>query len=288
MKKFRYESMGTHWEISIWDSVDDEKLKELEENIFAMSDVFDKTFSRFIKTSLVWKIANEGKGTYEVPEDFTKMLDMYFKLYEATGGKLNPLIGFTISDMGYDADYSLVPQEIIRMTPDLLDTVKIVDATHISVMQSVLFDFGALGKGYFVDKIASFLKEQGIRKFMVDGSGDIYYQGDEPISVGLEHPDDKTKVIGTTEMQTGAMCASGTTRRAWDKYHHVIDPDSNDSTKGIAATWVIADSAALADSLASCLFFVVPEALAQCKFEYCIMNNENAVIASDGFRAKLF
>ena len=111
----------------------------------------------------------------------------------------------------------------------------------------------------------------------MNGSGDIYYAGTEPIKVGLEDPDDKTKVIATIEMKEGAMCASGTNRRAWDKYHHVIDPHSKTSTEKIVATWVIAKSTGLADALASCLFFVAPEDLSFQNFEYCIMNKERRI-----------
>jgi thiamine biosynthesis lipoprotein len=283
--------MGTTWEITLWDKTD--HLEIFKQEIFALSDQFDKTYSRFIKTSLVWKIAEQA-GTYEVPEDFTNMLRIYMDLYEPSGCKLNPLIGFTISDMGYDENYSLVTKDTVRLTPDLFDTVKIIDNTHIETNLPVLFDFGALGKGYFVDRIKDYLVSQGVERFLVNGSGDIYYSSGKkseskiPIVVGLEHPNDKTKVIGTTEMTEGSMCASGISRRAWGKYHHVINPLSNSSTEGILATWVVAKTAALADALASCLFFVAPESLSAYDFEYVIMNDERKVKVSPGCQVKLF
>ena len=280
--EFSYESMGTTWKISIYEIVEETFFESLQKEIIDMSQHFDETYSRFIKTSLIWKIA-EKAGVYEVPQDFMNMLRMYIELYLPSGKKLNPLIGFTISDLGYDADYTLIPKSEIRNTPDLLANVRIVDATHIETTQPLLFDFGALGKGYFVDKIASLLKQKGFTHFLVNGSGDIYYAGTEPINVGLEHPDDATQVIGAIEMGEGAMCASGTNRRAWDKYHHVIDPHSNTSTEEIIATWVIAKSAGLADALASCLFFVAPEELSLQTFEYCIMNKERRIKTSKNF-----
>ena len=103
IKKVSYESMGTTWDISIWDAISDEELDILKEKIFNMSDNFDKTYSRFIRSSLVWKIA-ESAGEYEVPEDFISMLNAYMDLYEPSEKKLNPLVGFTISDLGYDIE----------------------------------------------------------------------------------------------------------------------------------------------------------------------------------------
>lgn len=287
LKSFSYESMGTKWEITVWDPVEDAVLEEIRKEVVSLSDDFDRTYSRFIKTSLVWKIA-EKAGVYEVPSDFIKMLKWYIDFYELSGKKLNPLIGFTISDLGYDAEYSLIPKENIRPTPDLLETVSIVDESHIKTAESVLFDFGALGKGYFVDKITDLLKKKGFGYFMVNGSGDIHYVGPAPLRVGLEHPDDKSKVIGAIDMAEGAMCASGTNRRTWDKHHHVIDPATSSSVEGMTASWVIAENAVLADALASCLFFAPPENFKDYKFEYCLMNAEQKVKRSEGFNAELF
>ncbi len=288
--------MGTSWEITIWDEMEDAALADLRHEIFEMSDAFDKVYSRFIRTSLVWKIAKKA-GTYEVPEDFMKMLQMYIDLYEPSEKKLNPLVGFTISDLGYDDAYSLMEKETVRPTPDLLDTVIFnVLEGHLSrfmieTKEPVLFDFGALGKGYFVDKLAVYLRSKNLERFLVNGSGDIYYFGSEPIDVGLEHPDDPSRVIGTVSMTEGSMCASGINRRMWAGHHHVIDPQVNSSTgKEILATWVIAATAALADALASCLFFVPPEKLADAgyRFEYVILNKEYKVKKSDGWKGEFF
>jgi FAD:protein FMN transferase len=311
VKKVCYESMGTSWEISIWDEVSDEEMDIFKKEIFDMSDNFDKTYSRFIRSSLVWKIA-ESAGVYEVPKDFVNMLKMYMDLYELSEKKLNPLIGFTISDLGYDDVYSLKEKADIRPTPDLFETVEILEGLEghlssssfkIKTTQPVLFDFGALGKGYFVDKISEYLKNKSLKRFLVNGSGDIYYSGGTgagvgakekiPITVGLEHPSDQTKVIGTTEIKEGSMCASGINRRKWGEYHHVIDPLTSRSTptkRGIVAVWVIAHSATLADALASCLFFVQPERLLEkgIVFDYVIMNADNLIKKSEGWKGELF
>ncbi|MBI2024023.1 FAD:protein FMN transferase [Candidatus Giovannonibacteria bacterium] len=101
--KFSYESMGTRWEIAIWDPHLEARLSN---KIIEKSKEFDNLYSRFIKDSLVWKIA-ENPGKHEVPADLVKMLRLYEELYLPSEKKLNPLIGFAISDLGYDAEYSL-------------------------------------------------------------------------------------------------------------------------------------------------------------------------------------
>lgn len=288
-QKMTYESMGTMWNISVWDPIEQSVFQELQASIIDQSTQFDHTYSRFIKSSLIWQLT-EKRGVVEVPTDLVRMLRLYETLNTLTKGKCNPLVGFALSDLGYDASYTLKPKEHIRPVPDLHSTLTIIDDTHIELHDSVLIDLGALGKGYFVDVQTTFLRQKGMRHFLVDGSGDIYYSGNGvPLRAGLEHPGDATKVIGVMDMMNGAMCSSASNRRKWHTYHHTIDPDSLTSTDEILATWVTADTAALADGLATCLFLTEPERLQEeLSFEYCILNKDYKIKRSTGFTAELF
>ncbi len=289
-KTFSYRSMGTAWAVTIWNELSPERLLKIEGAVVAMSQEFDRTYSRFIPTSFITELSRKT-GVVEVPKDLVEMLQAYRMLYIPSNKKLNPLIGFTISDLGYDESYSLKEKPIVRATPDLLETVRIVDKTHIDITEPVLIDLGALGKGYFVDRIADSLRENGISEFLVDGSGDIAYRREQGvIHAGLEDPDDNAKVIGTIELSgEGALCASSGSRRRWGKYHHTIDPESHASPEGVGATWVMAKNAALADALATCLFFVPPEQFQPAHtFDWCIMKSGREVSFSSGFRARFF
>lgn len=286
-RTFAYESMGTGWEIGMWDDISDTAFADIQSEIIRRSQAFDSTFSRFIPDSLVCHIA-QSAGTYEVPEDMTAMLRLYRDLYEPSQRKLNPLIGFSISDLGYDAQYSLHKKDIVRPTPDFTQTLRIIDTTHIETSEPVLIDLGALGKGYFVDRLADYLLGLGINKFLVNGSGDIRYHGPDPIMAGLEHPTDKTKIIGALPIMSGALCASGTDRRQWEGRNHVIDPITLDSPRDIIATWVRSETAALCDALATCLFFCDPMNFANRHFEYLILNADMRVKHSPGFAAELY
>lgn len=282
-QKTTYESMGTTWEITVWD-------REVDASeIIRLSNEFDTAYSRFIKNSFVSNTSHKT-GTIKVPEDFTQILALYFKLYPLSQKKLTPLIGHTLEEIGYDADYSLISHKTINNVPDLFETVSIVDSTTIEIKIPVLFDFGAIGKGFFVDVVTTYLKEKGVKRFLVNGSGDIsYVSNGEEITVGLENPLDSSQIIGTVKMKHGCMCSSATNRRAWGKYNHIIDPHTLASPAEIIASWVIADSAAVADGLATALFMVPPENFAKdFKFEYCLLNKDLQVKRSSGFTTELF
>lgn len=286
--KFSYKSMGTSWEVTIWDKIPEKTRDKIKTRVIASTNEFDSVFSRFKKNSLVSEISKQ-KGRIKVPKDFTRMLEVYKNLYKLSDKTLTPLIGVVLSEMGYDANYSLRPKNKFSVVPDFDQTVKIPDDETVETTRKVLFDFGALGKGYFVDKIGRILKDEGLKSFLVNGSGDIYYQGGVPIKVGLEHPSDPTKVIGALSLKKGSVCASGTNRRKWETYNHIINPKTLSPATDIIATWVMSDTAAIADALATALFLCPPENfLRDYKFEYLILNKDYKVKRSKGFDAELF
>lgn len=286
--KHSFEAMGTKWTITVWDERSEGEFGPLAEEIETAAHAFDETYSRFISTSFVSTLASRT-GVVEVPEDLTKMLLLYAKLYEPSQKKLNPLIGFALSDAGYDANYSLKEKASIRSVPDFLETVQLLDATHISIREPVLIDVGALGKGFFVDQIASMLRKAGKTHFLVDGSGDVVYEGPEAIRVGLEDPRDPARAIGVAEITGGALCGSAVNRRAWEGRHHILDPNTGESTRGLLASWVYAKEAAVADAIATSLFLASPESLSEgAEFEYLLVNEEGRQKISAGFPAEMF
>lgn len=289
MQKFSWDSMGTFFEISIWDALSKTDILQIQSEILSLSDNFNKKYSRFRKDSFVWKIADKI-GEVEVDDDFIALINLCFDFYSLSQKKFNPLIGHTLRDMGYDETYSLEPKKNIRTTPDLLETVKITGFNKIALEKPVLFDFGGLGKGYFIDKVAHYLHALGLNRFLINGSGDMVFSDpDGIIKVGLEDPEDTKKVIGVLEMERGALAASGSNKRNWGKYHHIIDPITNDSPSNIAATWVIAETAVVADVIATSLFFCQPENFEnRIEFEYLLINCEKKLKKSFGFKALLF
>ncbi len=280
--------MGTTWSVTVWDALDDAQWTELAEGIQQILEKFNATYSRFAETSLIRRLSTQT-GVAEVPEDMVKMLRMYQTLGNLSGGAFSPLLGNTLTDLGYDETYNLTPKEQIRAVPKLDDALTIVDDTHIELHGKFLMDFGGLGKGYCVDLLREYLNKKSIQKYLVNGSGDIYYQGADPLRCGLEHPGDTTKVIGVVQLQNGALCASAGNRRTWAGYNHTIDPRTLTSPEEIIATWVRADSTALADGLCTCLFFTEPERyLKDFSFEYLLLNKDYKTKSSTGFTAELF
>ena len=128
---------------------------------------------------------------------------------------------------------------------------------------------------------------------LVDASGDLRVAG-LPLRVALEHPDDPEAAIGVVEVVDGAIAGSAVNRRAWSpdagrRLHHVLDSRTGRPVETVAATWVLADSAMLADALATALFFVGPEAPADAyPFEFVRMRTDGVADWSAGLPGEVF
>jgi thiamine biosynthesis lipoprotein len=279
-----FAAIGTQWSIDIYDAA--EHLEDLQDQIQQRIATFDETYSRFRDDSWVSKLARKD-GTYDMPSDMPALIDWYRQLYDATDHAVTPLIGKLMSDAGYDTDYSLRPKQL-QAVPKWDDVIEQQGDTLI-VKRPVLLDFGAAGKGYLIDLLTKLLVQNGVRNFVIDGSGDILCQGvDNLQTIGLENPWDSTQIIGLAHVANGALCASAGNRRQWGEFNHIMNPSTLTSETNVAATWAIAKTAMQADGLATALFFTEPEKLQQFGFEYVILYADGHARYSTNWPGELF
>lgn len=281
MVVWRFDAIGTRWEI--------ESRAELSADsraaVTVTIDRFDREWSRFRADSLVTRLGIEG-GSFTAP-DAGPMLDAYRELSAATGGAVNPLVGESLSALGYDAAYSLRPGEPLAAPADWdrrLDWAE----ERVTLAAPALIDVGALGKGRLVDRVFDVLAHVD-GDLVVDGGGDLRVRG-SAVRIGLEHPYDASKAIGVVTLQDAALCASAVNRRAWgDGLHHVLDARTGVPVRTWAATWAIAADAMRADAVATALFFDGgPELAAAWGVEWVRMTTDGRVERSPGCPAELF
>lgn len=287
---FSFPATGTTWSVDIYDPVLPKVITEIQGAVIDRVRSFEDIYSRFKPNSFVSQLARHA-GTYDLPVDAPRMLNLYQDLYQITGGLMTPLIGQTLSDTGYDTSYSFQAKSSIQSPPRWEDTLEysITDQT-ITMKQAAQLDFGAVGKGYLVDIISELLHDRGITSYVVDAGGDMFIQSlDNPLTIGLEDPQNTQAVLGTAEISLGALCGSAGNRRRWGNYHHIINPSSLKSPEHILAAWVFTESTMLADGLTTCLFLVPATTLQkQFAFEYILVMDKGSVEISAGFPAKIF
>lgn len=247
--KHQFDAIGTSWSIDTAQPLSQTEIQHISEKI----ETFDATYSRFRADSLTRNMYDHAPGSFTFPESIVTLFNIYEKLHRLTHNKINPLVGTSLEQLGYDAHYSFVPHAP-HPAPDFDATI--LTGTTLTPTEPILLDIGAVGKGYLVDEIAKIIGQRH-PEFVVDGSGDIAVRTETPEIVGLEHPADASRVIGAIAITHGSLCASALNRRTWGSgFHHVVDATSGESIAGDSiATWAIADTTLVADALTTALFF---------------------------------
>lgn len=281
MASWRFEAIGTLWEIETTDTLSE----VMRDAVSATIAEFDRTWSRFRADSEVARLGRSGGRI--VSADAAPMLDLYADLTSATQGGVNPLIADSLSALGYDADYSLVARPPVQAPSGWGERLSWTE-TGVSASSASLLDIGALGKGRLIDLVMQVLADLP-GDVVVDAGGDIRLRG-AGVRIALEHPFDSRKAIGVIEARDQALCASAINRRAWgDGLHHVLDGRTGLPVRTWAATWAVAPEAMRADAAATALFFDGGAQLAnEWQVDWVRMSTDGRVEYSANCPAELF
>lgn len=281
---FVFEAIGTHWRIDTEQALTATTRSE----IVSRAEHFDQTYSRFRGDSLVAELARRT-GTFRFPDEAAALFGLYRRLYDCTDGAVTPLVGSALEHLGYGADYRL-RRAVGTVRVPAWDDVMQVDGAVVATTEPVVLDVGAAGKGFLVDLVGSLLDAAAVTEYVIDASGDLLHRGQTTERVGLENPSDSRQVIGIANLTNQALCASATHRRSWgDQLHHIVDPLTGEPTRGVLATWVVSQTCAVADGLATALFLTEPHLLAE-HFDYSYVRvlDTATVEYSNNFAGEVF
>ena len=258
-------AIGTRWRVD----TPEPPATEVIDAVGLLVADFDRAYSRFRPDSLVAELATTG-GPVAFPDSVVGILDLYERLRAATDGAIDPLIGGSMVRLGDDAEHTLRPHGPPSPAPGpgALHRRGTVLTLRPHAEAPAVLDIGALGKGWLVDEVTGLLADHGITAAVVDASGDLRAHG-APIRVALEHPWDPSRAIGVLTLADGALASSATNRRRWGEgLHHVLDARTGAPVERVTATWAVAETAALADGLATALFHTTPETLSDAGFAF--------------------
>lgn len=281
---WRFDAIGTVWQIDTEAPLD----TAVRARVDAVIDEYDRTWSRFRADSAVSRLRT-ATGEHRFPPEAVELFALYDLLVEATGGAVTPFAGVALEQLGYDADYSLVPRGPVEPAPSW-SRARSAGGAVVATAEPVVLDVGAAGKGQLVDLVLDELASCGVDRAIVDASGDLRARGAGGFRVGLEHPYDPTRAIGVAVPGERAMCASASNRRTWgDGLHHVLDGRTGRPVDTVVATWAVADTAMLADGLATALFVCSPDVLAErFDFEYVRVSSDGTLHHSPRFPGEVF
>jgi thiamine biosynthesis lipoprotein len=178
----------------------------------------------------------------------------------------------------------------------LPDPAQLAAARAVVGMRSVILDgpartvrferrgmelnFGSIGKGFVLDRMADLLQRRGVRHAIASaGSSSIVAIGGRDRGWPIDlRPRRAHKVVGRIRLRNGAVGTSGAGEQFVEidgsRYGHVLDPRSGAPAAGTLAASVITRSGAVADAL-STAFLVGGADLAE---RYCVAHADTLAV----------
>ena len=248
--------------------------QRVQKRIRAFVEEYEYTLSRFRADSLVSRMACAAAGgEFEFPEWAGPLFTLYSEFYTATHGAFDACIGADLLALGYDNSVQFVPESAAsagknensssdswanyrRALPvTWADISRDCGSVTLRTNQPVQLDFGAAGKGYFVDLLPQIIKEElsGDSRsdsdsladfdFLVNAGGDMracFSEENNQIKVALENPFDTTQAVAVASIASGALCASSSARRRWKvKDASYLGKDASGFESNLIATHLI-------------------------------------------------
>jgi FAD:protein FMN transferase len=223
--------------------------------------------TRFDARSEARQLSSRIGASVAVSPMLYEVVQFALAVAEESGGAFDPTVGLRMESRGFDREYrtgAVVRSEIGTDASASYRDVRLdpVEKT-ITLLRPLVLDLGAVAKGLAIDMATRELAE--FQHFAIDAGGDLYLAGrnaqDAPWAVGIRHPRSEHGLIETLRVSDAAVCTSGDYERRspnHDGGHHIIDPRTGQSAESLASVTVIAETAMVADALATASFVLGP------------------------------
>lgn len=236
---FKYNLFGGEIGVVVYDA-----------DLFLVEDIMEEFHVEALRLQKIFNFYDQqselsilnGKRELTVSEDLLQVIKKALKFSELTNGKYDISLGKKILERkknGKDSEVSCTYKDI-----------KINGNKVILKNKDVMIDLGSIAKGYITDKLADFLKEKGIKEFLIDSRGDIIVSGDYEHIIGIQNPREENKVICNIKVRNKGIATSGDYRQFYGKYDksHILNANQ------LSSITVIANTLEEADVYATALF----------------------------------
>ncbi|QQS36191.1 MAG: FAD:protein FMN transferase [Ignavibacteriales bacterium] len=220
----------------------------------------DDLFSSHSDVGAITKINNSGETLFAPhPEIFEVML-YCDSLNKISKGAFDVSLGTLINEWDFGSSDHVLPSEKNISAAKSISgwkNIQINSNASFTKTKGVQLNFGAIAKGYAVDKAIELLKRNGISTALVNAGGEIRELGSDWV-VGIQHPRSSTNLLGTLKLNGMAVATSGDYEQYFEingkRYHHILDPTNGYPSEKCRSVTVIAQTDMEADALATAVF----------------------------------
>ncbi len=261
---YSFEVMGTTAKVELWHK--DEKLaQQLMKNVELEMRRIDQLMSPYIESSELSLInKNAADHPLRISEETFSVIQRSIEFSRLTKGAFD----ITFASVGYKYDYR---EKVSPSVQEINETKHLINYRSINLdekMHTIYFstpgtriDLGGIAKGYAVDLCIEKLKISGVEHAFVQAGGDSRVLGDKQgrlWNIGIRHPRQEHGVVTQIPLENAAISTSGDYERFYiengERIHHILDPKSGKSVKGVVSVSIIADTSIVADALSTSVF----------------------------------
>ncbi len=266
-------TMGTSFNVQLLEIPRGSSREELATEISALLQRLDReVFSTYAPDSELSRFNRHPVGTVFIAStELIEVMSLGQEISRQTNGAFDPTVGPLVNLWGFGPEIDLlnaaVPpdSEIQALLDNLGYRHVLVDAStsQLRKTRDIEIDLSAIAKGYAVDQLAYYLDDLGVESYFLEIGGELKMKGLKPGGESwipaIEAPVDTTSQVYEIFYSRGenlAVAGSGDYRNYFEeagvRYSHEIDPRTGRPiTHNLAAAYVIDDSAARADALAT-------------------------------------
>lgn len=269
LKRMHY-LMDTFLSIEVFHS-DENIAKQAVEMAFREAARIENILSRFREGSEVYRVNNYSFGKpWIITKELANLISNCIEFSRKASGAFDITVVPLIELWASAAKKNLVPpqNEINSLLQNTGYENIILDSESGTVTFAkplLKIDFGAVGKGYTLDRIAGVLKENKIEKARLDFGGHLYYmdsQEHEGEAVGIRNPLCPDEAIETVTLKNQSISTSANYERNFNilgrAYSHLINPCTGHPKieTDILSASVISDSGLVSDILSTAVFIL--------------------------------
>jgi thiamine biosynthesis lipoprotein len=251
--------LGTVVEIQVRDN-DEDKAEYAITKAFAEVKRIDDLFTTYSEESPVWKLNNSSDSIISVDPEIYSLIVLCDSITKLSNGSFDVSLDNLTKAWGFYTDNPHLPQQAEVHSALLLSgwkNIKLFGDNKIIKHKNVGLNFGAIAKGYAVDKAIDVLKKSGIKEALVNAGGEISVIGSDWI-VGIQNPREINSIIKKIKLSGNTIATSGDYEQYFEvdgkRYHHILDPKTGYPSNGLQSVTIINKSNTIADALATAVF----------------------------------
>ncbi|MFA5840261.1 MAG: FAD:protein FMN transferase [Candidatus Margulisiibacteriota bacterium] len=147
------------------------------------------------------------------------------------------------------------PSKEIIAVLSLAERMRQVSFGAFNVRYNGKIDLGGIGKGYAVELARRLLVKKGAKGGIIDTHSSIAVWGPRVWKIGIQDPEDKSKLFTVVELQNGqALSTSGN----YERGKHIIDPRTHKAAAECKSVTLIGWDAGELDALSTAVFVLGP------------------------------